>query len=252
MSEQLLNSPVKNISCRICRLSYLCVPHGLSKKELEQLDSVTKKKRKLEKNDFLYKDGEAVTSIYAVRSGSFKTITNNQGGEEQITGFQMPGHLLGLDGLGNNIHTCSTTALETSTVCEIPIDEFDRLCTGNKSLHRHTLRLMGKELYHESQMLLILGKMTGDERFATFLLELSNQHQERGLSAIEFNLTMQRRDIANYLGLSVEALSRLISKLQDRGILDVKHRNIKILNWDLLCKLAHVRQEQQMFRKVSV
>ncbi|TNG01399.1 MAG: cyclic nucleotide-binding domain-containing protein, partial [Gammaproteobacteria bacterium] len=205
MSGQSLGNTVKNISCRVCRLSYLCVPHGLSQKELEQLDSVTKNKLKLEKNDFLFRDGEAVTSIYAVRSGSFKTTTNNHNGVEQITGFQMPGHMLGLDGLGTNTHTCSTAALETSTVCEIPIDEFDFVCAGNKNLHHQTINLIGKELYRERQMILVMGQMSGEERIATFLLELSNQHQERGLSAIEFNLTMSRSDIANYLGLAKES-----------------------------------------------
>ncbi|TNF96024.1 MAG: fumarate/nitrate reduction transcriptional regulator Fnr [Gammaproteobacteria bacterium] len=251
-SKVFAGPAVQGESCSICGLAGICIPRGLSQRELEALDSITKYKHELKKDDFLFHAGNIATSIYTVRSGSFKTTINNRDGSEQVTGFFLPGELIGLDGLGSNTYTCSTIALENSTICEIPIDEFDNLCAEITNLRHQVMRLIGNTLSRHQQMILVLGKMSSEERFASFLIDLSRYHQERGFSSIEFSLTMQRRDIANYLGLAVESLSRLISKFHDRGILNVNRRNIKILDWDWLCKLAHAEHKWQINRRVDL
>jgi CRP/FNR family transcriptional regulator len=256
MSDQLTNKiyhlPTnEQVSCTACGLKDLCIPCGLTEDALKELDSATKYKHKFERDDSIFRAGEVATSIFAVRSGSFKTTMSNSDGAEQVTGFYLPGELVGLDGLGGNVHSCTTTALETSTVCEIPADEFDQMCANIQSLRHQTMRLIGNELSHEQHMMLVLGQMNAEERLASFLIDLSHRYKERGFSATEFNLSMSRHDLANYLGLAVETLSRLFSRFQEKSILQVNRRNIRIMNWEVLCDIAHSECQRTKARKAE-
>jgi CRP/FNR family transcriptional regulator len=251
MLQKCPENMVKNVSCRVCGLSEFCVSHGLTNDELDKLDTITKNKIKLDKGSFLFQAGDSAKAIFAVRSGSFKTTMNIRDGVEQVTGFHFPGHVFGLESVGSQSHSYSTVALETSTVCELPMDEFDELCGSMKSLRHQMLRLIGDDLHRDSHMILSLGQMSGVERIASFLMDLSECHQERGLSPIEFNLTMSRGDIANYLGIAVETLSRQFSKLHDDGVVKISRKNIQILQWDTLCDLAHESYKRNENRKTG-
>ena len=222
------------VSCKECNLRELCFPHGMDDEELSNMDAVVEQPKPLHKNDFLYRDGDSAVAIYAVRSGCVKTMTESANGDEQIVGFHLPGELLGLDGFAEGLHTCNAVALETSSVCELPLDQLDTLCHKLPGLLKQIRRIMGKEVSNDHKLLLLLGKMTAEERLASFLLSLSSRMEERHWKETEFNLTMPRQDIANYLGMAVETVSRLFATFQAEKIIDVDRRHITILDMQRL------------------
>ena len=222
------------LSCSECNLRELCFPHGMNVEDLGNLDAVVDQPKPLHKNDFLYRDGEKTAAIYAVRSGCVKTMTESANGDEQIVGFHLPGELLGLDGFADGLHTCNAIALETSSVCELPLDQLESLCGRLPGLQKQMRRIMGKEVNNDHKLLLLLGKMTAEERLASFLLSLSARMEERHWKDNEFNLAMPRQDIANYLGMAVETVSRLFATFQVEKVIDVDRRHITILNMQRL------------------
>jgi CRP/FNR family transcriptional regulator len=222
------------VSCKECNLRELCFPHGMSEEELANMESVVDQTKPLHKNDFLYRDGDSTRAIYAVRSGCVKTMTESANGDEQIVGFHLPGELLGLDGFADGVHTCNALALETSSVCELPLDQLENICYELPSLQKQMRRIMGKEVSNDHKLLLLLGKMTAEERLASFLLSLSARMEERHWKDNEFNLSMPRQDIANYLGMAVETVSRLFATFQSEKIIDVDRRHITILDKERL------------------
>jgi len=222
------------LSCSECNLRELCFPHGMNDDDLSNLDKVVDQPKPLHKNDYLYRDGEKTVAIYAVRSGCVKTMTESANGDEQIVGFHLPGELLGLDGFADGSHTCNALALETSSVCELPLEQLESLCHRLPGLQKQMRRIMGKEVNNDHKLLLLLGKMTAEERLASFLLSLSSRMEERHWKDCEFNLTMPRQDIANYLGMAVETVSRLFATFQTEKIIDVDRRHITILDMQRL------------------
>ena len=222
------------VSCKECNLRELCFPHGMNEDELTNMEAVVDQPKPLHKNDFLYRDGDSTYAIYAVRSGCVKTMTESANGDEQIVGFHLPGELLGLDGFADGVHTCNALALETSSVCELPINQLESLCHTVPGLQKQMRRIMGKEVSNDHKLLLLLGKMTAEERLASFLLSLSARMEERHWKDNEFNLSMPRQDIANYLGMAVETVSRLFATFQNEKIIDVDRRHITILDMDHL------------------
>ena len=218
------------VRCKECSLRELCFPHGMNDEELTNMDTVVEQPRSLHKNDFLYHDGDKTMAIYAVRSGCIKTMTESANGDEQIVGFHLAGELLGLDGFSDGTYSCNAVALETSSVCELPLDRLETLCQKLPGLQKQMRRIMGKEVSKDHKLLLLLGKMTADERLASFLLSLSARMEERHWNANEFNLMMPRQDIANYLGMAVETVSRLFASFQNEKIIEVDRRHITVLD----------------------
>ena len=218
------------VRCKECNLRELCYPHGMSDEELSNMEDVVEQPRSLHKNDFLYRDGDKALSIYAIRSGCVKSMTESANGDEQIVGFHLPGELLGLDGFADGTYTCNAVALETSSVCELPLDQLEILCHKLPGLQKQMRRIMGKEVSKDHKLLLLLGKMAADERLASFLLSLSDRMEERHWNVNEFNLMMPRQDIANYLGMAVETVSRLFASFQNEKIIQVERRHITILD----------------------
>ncbi len=230
-----LNAKVK---CKTCILSHLCIAATLSEQEINNLDTAPKSKAHLEKDEILYHVGESKHKIYAVSSGSIKTTSVNKNGVEQITGFYLPGEILGLEGLADMKLTSTASAMESTTVCEIDEDDFDKLCETNQGLRKSFMRIVSKEISSEHHMLMTLGQMKSDEKLASFLVSLSSRFKQRGFSETEFNLSMPRHDIANYLGLTIETISRLFKSFQKQGLLDVKNRHIKITDREALCDVG--------------
>lgn len=236
--EKAINFKSLRASCQNCSLAELCLPRSLNSEDLFTLDEVIQKRRIVQKNERIFHQGEASGCIFAVRSGSVKTFTTAKDGEEQILGFHLPGELLGLDGLDNQIHSCSGVALSTSTVCELPINELNVLCVKIPGLQQQLLSLISDEITKDHTMLLLLARRNAEQKLATFLISFSSRFKERGYSAMEFDLTMNRVDIGNYLGLADETVSRFMSKFREYGILEVDKRKIKIIDHDCLCRIA--------------
>jgi CRP/FNR family transcriptional regulator len=242
------NSPVVDfnrmkIACKGCSLRELCLPLGLDEADLSSLTEIIKRTRNLKKNDYLYRIGDKLQSLYAIKSGSIKSLELAQDGYIQITGFHLPGELLGVDAISDERHPCDAVALEPVQVCEIPLDRLENLAQEIPGLQKQLLRIMSKEIVKEQGQLMMLGKMTADARLATCLLSLSDRFKSLGLPAEQFRLSMSRQDLGDYLGLALETVSRLFSRFQENEVIKVEGRLVQILNFSKLQSVAGENQD---------
>ena len=217
------------VACSNCNLRELCLPVGMSSEQLDRLDAIVATRRTLARGDALFRAGEAFTSLYAIRTGFFKTCVSSEDGRDQVTGFQMAGELLGLDGIGADRHTCDAVALEDSQVCIIPYGQLEALSREFTDLQRQFHKIMSREIVRDHGVMLLLGSMRAEERLAAFLLNLTQRLRTRGFSSSSLILRMTREEIGSYLGLKLETVSRAFSKFQEDGVLEVKQRQIRVL-----------------------
>lgn len=218
-------------TCSSCSLNELCLPRGLKVGDLEKLEHVVKGSRPIEKGKHLFRAEDPFESFYAVRSGSVKVYIINESGEEQIIGFYFPGEIIGFDGIEHHKHTCSAVALETTTYCSLPYEKINDICMQIPDLQNQMFRLLSREISNENQLLLTINKRSAEERIATFLLSLSSRFQKLGYSAKEYNLPMSRQEIGNYLGLTIETVSRLFTKFQRNGLVKINRKAISLENF---------------------
>jgi CRP/FNR family transcriptional regulator len=189
----------------------------------------------------LYWSGDPFTALYAIRLGTFKTLVLTEDGREQITGYHMAGEIVGLDGISNDRYACQAVALEDSEVCVLLFDQLDELAHNVAALRHNLYRFISNEIRRGQDMMLLLGSMRAEERLALFLLNLAQRYQTRGYSSSEFVLRMTRDEIASYLGLKLETVSRLFSRLQEEGLIQVQGRAIKLLDSSALKRLVGQR-----------
>lgn len=216
------------INCRDCRMNTLCLPIALELDEVERLNEIVQRGRPLHRDEHVYSSGNEFKAVYAVRSGSIKTYSVNDKGVEQVTGFYLPGEIFGMDGIAYTHHANAAVAMETSAVCEIPFSRLEDLSITMPSLQRHFFKLMSKEITSDQQLITLLSKNSAEERIATLLLSISARNAKRNLSSVRFRLPMSRADIGNYLGLTVETVSRVFSRFQKQQLLNVDKKEIEI------------------------
>ncbi len=236
-SMNVIRLPTLKVECRDCTLFQLCLPIGVGSADLALLDRIIKRRRPVKRGEYLYRSGDAFVSIYAVKSGSFKTSYFTEGGSEQVTGLHLPGELFGMEAISSGAHCCSAVALERSSVCEIPFDQLENLGAQIPSLMRQTVRIMSKEILRDKHIMQIT-KNSAPARLAAFLLSLSDRFHERGFAAREYRLSMSRIDIGNYLGLADETVSRLFTRFQEDGLLAVDRRHVRLVDVPRLEALA--------------
>ncbi len=216
--------------CSTCSLRVVCMPPDLTSSELQQLDTVVLTTRNVHRGETLFRAHDAFQSLYAVRTGSFKTVVMHRDGREQVTGFQIPGEPLGLDGVCSGTHNCDTIALEDSTVCIIPFGQLETFCRESRRMQRHLYQLMSGEIVRESSLMMLLGTMTAEQRLATFLLDLAARFQARGYSGAQFNLKMSREEIGCFLGMKLETVSRMFSRFRRGGLVKPNGKQIRIVD----------------------
>jgi CRP/FNR family transcriptional regulator len=226
------------VACSSCNLRELCLPIGLSRSELERLDGVVATRRSVPRGQAIFRAGEPFRSIYAVRTGFFKTCVSTPDGRDQVTGFQMAGEVIGLDGIGAEQHQCDAVALEDSQVCVIPYGRLEELSREFTDLQRQFHKIMSREIVRDHSVMLLLGSMRAEERLAAFLLNLAQRLKARGFSSEALLLRMTRDEIGSYLGLTLETVSRTFTRFQDEGLLDVKLRAIRIVDEAALRRLV--------------
>lgn len=227
------------IGCNSCSLRHLCLPHGLSQDELEELETSIDKTMKVSKKQQIFKSNDEIDGVYAIKSGAVKTSIINSDGQEQILEFHLPGDLMGFDAFATDKHTCDATALEDSLLCRLPMEVLDNLCGKLPGIRKVIRQQVGKEISHSQQLLLSLGQLATEERLATYLMQLALHYQARGFSKSEFILPMSRQDLSNYLGMAVETLSRILSRLNKDGLIKIEQRRVIISDFDKLEALAH-------------
>ncbi len=229
----------RKVSCNNCRLNSICLPISLHIEDVDKLNHIIQRGKPLQKGDYLYRANDEFDSVYAIRSGAVKALTLSDKGEEQVTGFYLPGEVVGMDGIAEGRYTNSVIALETASVCEIPFNRMEELSLKIPSLQRHFFQLMSREITQDQQVITLLSKSTAEERIAALLLSISNRNSRRQLSASAFRLPMSRTDIGNYLGLTIETVSRIFSRLQQQQVIDVDKKEIQITNMEGLHKIAN-------------
>jgi len=213
------------------------MPIGFSPDDMQRLDEVVATRRRIKQGDRIFSSADPFTSLYAIRIGFFKTCISSEDGREQVTGFQMAGEIMGLDGIVNDHHTCNAIALEDAEVCVMPFANVEELSREFPVLQRHVHKIMSREIVRENGVMMLLGNMRAEERLATFLLNLVQRLHARGFSQSELVLRMTRDEIGSYLGLKLETVSRTFSKFSEDGIIEVKHRYVRILQPDALKKI---------------
>lgn len=225
-------------SCSTCNLRELCLPVGLTPEELNKVDELLSGRRRIKRGDALFHSGDAFNNLYAIRFGFFKTTTAALDGREQVTGFQMIGEILGLDGIVHNHHTCDAIALEDAEVCVLPFERMGEISREVNSLQTNVHRIMSREIVRTQGVMMMLGNMRAEERLAAFILNLLQRLHDRGFSAREVQLRMTREEIGSYLGIQLETVSRAFSRFVADGLISVKQRHITILDEDRLRALA--------------
>ena len=233
------NRPARHpVACSSCGLRELCLPVGFSEEEIALLDGMVFARRTIARGEALFRRGDRFAALFAVRSGFFKTCATSEDGRDQVTGFQMGGDLLGLDGFDDETHRCDAIALEDSQVCVIPYAQLEELSRDVPELQRQLNRIMSREIVREHGVMMMLTGMRADERLAAFLSNLARRLEMRGFSPSALILRMTRQEIGTYLGLKLETVSRCFGRLCDEGILDVRHRNVRILDPAALQRLV--------------
>jgi len=213
------------------------MPTGFNADEMKKLDEVVEKRRRVKQGELLFNSGDVFTSLYAIRTGFFKTCVTSEDGREQVTGFQMAGEIIGMDGIVSDYHNCNAVALEDAEVCVMPFSDVEQLSRELPGLQRHVHKIMSREIVRENSVMMLLGNMRAEERLAAFLLNLVQRLHARGLSQSELVLRMTREEIGSYLGLKLETVSRAFSKFSEEGIIEVKQRYVKIVAPEALKKI---------------
>lgn len=223
------------ISCSRCSLGELCLPAHLDENEVTQLERLVERSRPFQAGEHLYRAGDRFLAISAVRTGCFKSYLINEEGEEHVLDFHLPGEIVGFDAIHGGVHQSSCVALDTSGVCTLNFEPLSELARQIPALQAELFDLMSHRI---ADLEIVHGDHSADQRFALFLESLVTRYSRRGYSAREFTLVMPRRDIANYLRLATETVSRILSRLKKDRVLDVRRKHIRILDADALHAIA--------------
>ncbi len=227
------------VACSSCNLRELCLPMGLNPEEMDKLETVVSNRKRIKRGTPLFSTGDPFTSLYAVRSGFFKTCVTTADGRDQVTGFQMAGEIIGLDGIVADRHSCDAIALEDAEVCVMPYEQIETLSREFTALQHHVHKIMSREIVRDHGVMLLLGSMRAEERLAAFLLNLVQRLHARGFSQHELVLRMTREEIGSYLGMKLETVSRTFSKFVDDGVIEIKQRYVKIIDTDALRRIVN-------------
>ncbi len=235
-------SPAPHGGCPNCSLTAWCLPANLTLHESQQFNDRIEHRRLTMRNEYLHRAGSALTSLYVINSGFLKTSVTDGDGRDQVTGFTMTGEFIGMDAIGTGNHQCDTTALEDSHLCGMRYSDFEELGRAIPALQHHFHRMMGAEIARDHGIMLLLGTMQVEERVAVFLVNLSMRFSARGCSGTHFRLPMSRHEIASYLGMKMETVSREFSRLNNIQLIATNGKDIEIKNLPQLQRMIGVHK----------
>lgn len=238
MTLKHISVPAEAMHCSTCMMGNVCLPTGMTNVEVERLDDLIKERIRIPKGERLFSKGQSLDALYGLRLGSLKTQLENVMGDVQVTGFFLPGEIVGLDGMFDGVHESNAIALEDSEVCVVRLTDIDRLSLYIPTLQLQIRRLLSKEISRSHQVLAALGSMSSEQRLASFLLNLSQRLSALGYSSTEFVMRMSREEIGNYLGLTIETISRLFSRFAREGLIKIHQRDVRILDLQAIKELA--------------
>jgi CRP/FNR family transcriptional regulator len=239
--QPMSQNPKFEVTCTSCNLRELCLPGGVCAEDLDRVENIVYARKRMKRGEALFAAGDEFKTVYAIRSGFFKTSVVDGEGREQVTGFFMGGELLGMEGIGSGRCNGTAIALEDSEVCVMPFSLIEQMAREVPSLQRHLHAVLAREIVRDHGVMMLLGSMRAEERLAAFLINLSKRFVRRGYSASDFHLRMTRDEIGSYLGLKLETVSRLFSQFQKDGLIEVEQKHVRILDIDGLERLLHAR-----------
>jgi len=234
ISAQIIPIRTRESTCTECAFRTEC----LARPDAEAAPEISVTPRILHRGDHLFRTGEPFRNVYTVRSGAIKTYVILQSGEEQVIEFHTPGDIVALDAIESGRYVCNAMVLDTSCICPLPYEQLCRLTASSPEIQRRLVHKMSRRIVDHEGLLLILGQKTAEQRMAAFLLHHSNRQRRLGLSELDINLPMSRADIASYLALAVETVSRVLTRLQDAGLVKVQRSRVRILNLENLATVA--------------
>jgi CRP/FNR family transcriptional regulator len=221
--------------CSTCAFSRACLSQGMDKSSLRDLHMLVEHVGPLRAGDHVFREGDPFEAIAAVRAGTVKTYTVDRDGREHVLGFHLPGEVIGLNAIAGDRFPCNAVALDTVTLCRFSFPKISVLATQLPGVQQTLFRLLSRDIGTAS---LLAGDWSADERMAAFLVGLSRRLEARGFSARRFQLTMGRADIANYLRLAPETVSRVLKRFQDDGMILVDRREVELIAPDTLVAVA--------------
>ncbi|MBH3428257.1 helix-turn-helix domain-containing protein [Pseudomonas alkylphenolica] len=230
MSEPVRLHAHRQTQCKTCRLAPVCLPGSVSHEEVDILDGLVKHTRLLKKGEFLFRQGDSFSAIYSIRSGVLKSVSLSANGQEKIIALHFPGELIGLSGMDSDTYLVTVQALEVTDVCELPFAPLDERLIRLPQVRRHLMRTMSREIRNTQQMTRLLSNKAADTRVISLLVNLSARFRSLGYAANELNLSISRNEIGNYLGLASETVSRVLTRLQDDGLIEVEGKEVRILD----------------------
>lgn len=233
------NEACSPVTCKDCGIYGLCREVNGPDADLRLLDTIVRNRRMLKRGELLYRIGEPLRAVYAIRCGSVKSYVLTNDGRVQITGFHITGELLGLGAIAANHYASEARVLESTMVCEVPIEVLEAYSEEIPSIRQQMIRIMSQEILDNQELMLLLGKKNSEERLATFLLSFSRRFEKRSYSPTNFNLSMSRSDIGNYLGMAEETVCRVFTRFQDDGLLTTERRQVQLLDLDRLKSISH-------------
>ena len=226
-------------SCTVCTLRRICMPVDIQDADARKLfERLVTTRIRLRKGDVLFRAGDRFTALFAVRVGSLKTVTLTDDGSEQVSGYHLAGEIVGVEGIGNDVHACQAVALEDTEVCTLPFDRVEQLARDDASFQRRLYRLLSSAIVRQRAVTLVVGTMRAEQRLASFLVDLSNRYHARGYSPTEFVLRMTREEIGSHLGLKLETVSRIFSRFAEERLIVVSGRVLKLLDRAALQRLV--------------
>ena len=211
--------------CSTCAFSRACLSQGMDKASLRDLHMLVEHVGPLHAGDHVFREGDPFEAIAAVRAGTVKTYTIDRDGREHVLGFHLPGEVIGLNAIDGDRYPCNAVALDTATLCRFSFPKISLLATQLPGLQQTLFRLLSRDIGTAS---LLAGDWSADERMAAFLVGMSRRLAARGFSPQRFQLTMGRGDIANYLRLAPETVSRVLKRFQDEGLVRVDRRELEL------------------------
>lgn len=220
--------------CQLCSLHHQCVLRSVCSESLAALNAIRIQRSPLQKGEYIYRQQDPFESVYVVRSGAIKSLYLDKRGHEHVTGYYFPGELFGIDGIVDRKHLYSAQTLETVSICEIPYQVLENNFTAAPAMQRRIMEILCADIFNRQQSILSSRQVPAEERLASFLIDISTRMATRGLSTTKFTLPMRRLDIAGYLGLTVETISRLFSRLRCNNMITVTGRSITINDLDRL------------------
>ncbi|MGA9333784.1 MAG: helix-turn-helix domain-containing protein [Rudaea sp.] len=221
--------------CSTCAFSGACLAAGYSKSELSELHCLVEHVGPFAAGEPVFRTRDPFRAIYAVRGGTAKTVVVNREGHEQVLGFYLPGEVIGLNAIYPEHYPCDAVALDPAYFCRFSFPAMSALAAKLPSVQQHLFRMLSKEL---GMATVLAGDHTADERMAAFLLDLGERYAARGFSGSRFRLAMSRNDIANYLRLAAETVSRVLSRFREQRMLQIDGRDLEILDVPRLRELA--------------